>query len=83
MWVVLTKNRYPLHLYNKLKAGKVGPVEVLGRINHNAYRLRLPSHLNASDMFNVKHLVPFEGDDDVGSSDGSALRSNLRQPEGE
>ena len=28
------------------------------KINDNAYRLRLPSHLKTSNVFNVKHLTP-------------------------
>lgn len=29
------------------------------RINDNAYKLELPSHLRTSDVFNVKHLQPY------------------------
>ena len=29
VWVVLTKDRFPLHEYNKLKARKIGPLEML------------------------------------------------------
>ena len=32
------------------------------KINSNAYRLKLPSHIRTADVFNVKHLVPFRGD---------------------
>ena len=32
----------PVHEYNKLKDRKIGPLEVLQKINPNAYRLRLP-----------------------------------------
>lgn len=77
VWVVLTKDRYPSHQYNKLKVRKVGPIEVVERINPNAYRLKLLSHLNTSDVFNVKHLVPFDGAEDASSEDGSDLRANL------
>ena len=31
--------------YNKLSAKKIGPLEVLEKINPNAYRVKLPSHL--------------------------------------
>ncbi|KAL0741258.1 hypothetical protein Bca4012_082771 [Brassica carinata] len=53
VWVVLTKDRFPAREYNKLKSRKIGPVEVLERINPNAYRIRLPPHLRTSDVFNV------------------------------
>ena len=44
------------HAYNKLKAKKIGPLEVLERINDNTYRLQLPSNITTSDVFNVKYL---------------------------
>ena len=39
---VLTKERFSAHEYNKLKARKIGPLEVLEKINVNAYCLALP-----------------------------------------
>lgn len=62
VWVVITKDRLPAREYNKLKSRRIGPIEVLERINPNAYRLRLPPHLNTSDVFNVKYLSPYHGD---------------------
>ena len=38
---------------------KIGPVEIVEKINSNAYRLKLPSHIRTADVFNVKHLFPF------------------------
>ncbi|GKC25996.1 putative CCCH-type zinc finger family protein [Tanacetum coccineum] len=35
---------------------------ILKKINDNAYNLELSSHLNTSDVFNVKHLFPYNGD---------------------
>ncbi|KAL6586442.1 hypothetical protein OROMI_001430 [Orobanche minor] len=64
VWAVLTKDRYPVHECNKLAAGKISPLEELAKINLNAYHLRLPSHLRTSDVFNVKHLIPYSGDND-------------------
>jgi hypothetical protein len=38
----------------------------LQKINDNAYRLRLPSHLKTFDVFNVKHLsLCFADSDDI------------------
>ncbi|KAE8697013.1 hypothetical protein F3Y22_tig00110634pilonHSYRG00004 [Hibiscus syriacus] len=66
VWVVLTRDRFPVGEYNKLKDRKIGPSEVVQKINDNAYRLRLPSHLKTSDVFNVKHLSHcFVGSDDT------------------
>ncbi|KAG2332572.1 hypothetical protein Bca52824_003752 [Brassica carinata] len=56
VWAVLTRDRMPAHSYNKLKAKKIGPLEVLERINDNAYRLRLPADITTSDVFNIKYL---------------------------
>ena len=70
VWVVLTRDRFPARDYNKLKERKIGPCEVLQKINDNAYRLRLLSHLRTSDVFNVNHLSPYveEFDDEVVNS---------------
>ncbi|KAF7140831.1 hypothetical protein RHSIM_Rhsim06G0132200 [Rhododendron simsii] len=59
VYAVLTKDRFPEGEYNKLKARKIGPVEIIEKINPNAYRLKLPSHVRTADAFNVKHLLPF------------------------
>jgi hypothetical protein len=77
VWAILTKGRFPVGEYNKLAAHKVGPIEVIEKINPNAYRLKLPSHIKTSDVFIVKHLVPFiddSSDEDVNS------RTNSLQP---
>lgn len=68
VWAVLTKDRFPAHTYNKLKARKIGPLEVLEKINNNAYRLKLPPHLHTANVFNVKHLFPYVAADDVENS---------------
>jgi hypothetical protein len=66
VWAVLTPDRFPIGEYNKLKERKIGPYEILQKINDNAYRLCLPSHLKTSDVFNVKHLSPcFADSDDI------------------
>lgn len=77
VWAVLTKDRFPAHSYNKLKARKVGPLEILEKINNNAYRLRLPPQMRTADVFNVKHLVPYLPEDD-----DSISRTNASLPPG-
>jgi hypothetical protein len=77
VWAVLTKDRFLVGEYNKLAAHKIGLVEIVKKINPNAYQLKLPSHIKTSDVFNIKHLVPFTGDsldEDVN------LRVNFVQP---
>ena len=79
VWAVLTKDCFPTGDYNKLYAKKIGPVEIVEKINPNAYRLRLPSHIRTADVFNMKHLIPFTGD----SSDDDVVansRSNFLSP---
>ncbi|XP_042964734.1 uncharacterized protein LOC122298958 [Carya illinoinensis] len=55
--------------YNKLKERKIGPCEVLQKINDNAYRVCLSSHLKTSDVFNMKHLSPYFVDPDKATED--------------
>ena len=65
VWAVLIKERFQTGQYNKLKPRKIGPVEIVEKINANAYRLALPPHVHTADVFNVKHLFKFEPDDDT------------------
>lgn len=62
VWVVLTNDRFHAHEYNKLKSRETEPMEIICRINANAYQLRLPNHLHTSDVFNVKHLYHSNGE---------------------
>ncbi|GJV51320.1 putative reverse transcriptase domain-containing protein [Tanacetum coccineum] len=62
VWAVLTKDCFPVGEYNKLSAKKIGLLEIVEKINSNAYRLKLTSHIRCSDVFNVKHLLPYHDD---------------------
>jgi methylmalonyl-CoA mutase N-terminal domain/subunit len=55
VWVVLTQD--PTSEYNKLNARKIGPCELLERLNDNAYRLKLPSHIKTPDIFFDKYDI--------------------------
>ncbi|KAL6495531.1 hypothetical protein OROGR_030094 [Orobanche gracilis] len=79
VWAILTKDRFPAHEYNKLAARKIGPVEVVERINPNAYRVALPSNIRTSDVFNVKHLLPYVNNSSS-DDDCTASRTNLSNP---
>lgn len=59
--------------YNKLAVRKIRTLEITQKINLNAYRLKLPSHIKMYDVFNVKHFVLYSGD----SYDGDANRVEL------
>ncbi|GJV15141.1 putative reverse transcriptase domain-containing protein [Tanacetum coccineum] len=65
-------DHFPVGEYNKLSAKKIGPLEIVEKINSNAYRLKLPTHIRCSDVFNVKHLIPYHGDS---SDDDLAMNS--------
>ncbi|PWA51989.1 reverse transcriptase domain-containing protein [Artemisia annua] len=54
-------DRFSVGEYNNLSAKMIGPVEIVEKLNSNAYRLKLPSHIRCSDVFNVKHLLPYHG----------------------
>ena len=76
MWAVLTKDRFLVGEYNKLSAKKIEPMEIVEKINSNAYHLKLPTHIRTADVFNIKHLGLFTGD----SSDDSDSRPNSVHP---
>lgn len=80
VWAVLTRDRYLAHEYNKLSSRKIGPLEIIEKINANAYRLRLPPHIRTSDVFNVKHLVPYIGPPSSGDEVDIDSRANRVQP---
>ncbi|GJV56718.1 hypothetical protein Tco_1457723, partial [Tanacetum coccineum] len=46
VWAILTKDHFLVGEYNKLSAKKIGPLEIVEKINSNAYRLKLPSHIS-------------------------------------
>lgn len=48
VWAVLMKDRFPVGEYNKFAARKIGLLEILEKINPNAYKLKLPSHIRTS-----------------------------------
>ena len=56
MWTVLTIDCFAAVDYHKLSTKKIGLVEIVEKINLNAYRLKLSSHLRSADVFNVKQL---------------------------
>ena len=64
VWVTFTKDRQPARPFVKLLDRKVGPCRVLKKINENAYKVELPTHLQISNSFNVQHLTPYYQDDD-------------------
>ena len=77
VWLHLRKDRFPQERKSKLLPRADGPFKVLTRYNDNAYKIDLPrDKYNMSDIFNVKDLSPFHGDEDFD------LRSDLSQGRG-
>ncbi|KAL4183969.1 hypothetical protein AMTRI_Chr11g157670 [Amborella trichopoda] len=72
------KNRYFVGEYNKLSNRKIGPCEILTQINDNAYKLKLPSQKRTSDVFNIKHLIPYA--EDTSSDEELNSRKSSLQP---
>lgn len=80
VWAVMMKEHHPIGEYRKLTDRKIGPLEVLERLNNHAYRLKLSSHFKTSDVFNIKHLIPYVGD--FSDNDIANSRANSFQPGG-
>jgi hypothetical protein len=52
---VLPTYRFSVGEYNKLAMRKIGPLEVVGKINSNTYRLKLSSQLERV-MFSMSSI---------------------------
>jgi hypothetical protein len=79
VWTVLTKDCFPIGEYNKLAACKIGPIEIIEKINSNAYWLKLNSNIRTSDVSNGKHLVLFT--DDSSDEDLNSRANSLQLEE--
>ncbi|KAH9668898.1 hypothetical protein KPL70_021563 [Citrus sinensis] len=83
VWAILTKDRFSVGEYNKLSARKIVTLEIIEKINPNAYRLKLPSHIRTADVFNVKHFIPYRDDHDEDVvANNSNSRANSLHPGG-
>ena len=74
VWLHLRKDRFPNERKSKLLPRVDEPFKVFKRYNNNAYKIDIPrDKYNVSDIFNVKDLSPYHGDEDFD------LRSDLSQ----
>ena len=84
VWLHLRKERFPNKRKSKLLPRADGPFKVLARYNNNAYKIDIPrDKYSVSDIFNVKDLSPYHGDEDFDprsdlSQGGEMMRSILR-----
>ena len=61
----LHKEHFPNERKSMFLRRADGPFKVLACYNNNTYKIDLPSDkYNVSDIFNVKDLSPFHGDED-------------------
>ena len=71
------RDRFPNERRSKLLPQADGPFKVLACYNNNAYKIDLPrGKYNVSDIFNVKDLAPYHGDQNLDP------RSDLSQGRG-
>ena len=64
VWLHLRKDRFPNERKSKILPRDDGTFKVLARYNNNAYKIDLPSDkYNVSNIFNVKDLLPYHGDE--------------------
>ena len=65
VWLHLRKDRFPQGRKSKLRLRADGPFKVLARYNNNAYKIDIPrDKYSMSDIFNIKDLSPYHGDED-------------------
>ena len=83
VWIHLRKDRFPKERKSKLLPRADGPFKVITRYNDNAYKIDIPrDKYNVSDIFNVKDLAKYHGDEDHDpwtdlSQGGEMMRSIL------
>ena len=65
VWLHLRKERFPNKHKYKLLPRADRSFKVLACYNNNAYKIYLPrDKYNMSDVFNIKDLSPYHGDED-------------------
>ena len=74
VWVYVSKERYPVGSYNKLKPRKIGPCRILRKINDNAYQVELPQGWSISNTFNLADLYAYY--DNNGEEEEAVCGSN-------
>ena len=65
VWVHLDKRRFSQGKFIKFKPRVDGTFKVMKWVVENAYKIKLPAHLNISNTFNVVDLGLYYGDDNI------------------
>jgi hypothetical protein len=71
-WVYLSKDHYLKDDYNKLTHRKFRPYPILEKFDENVYRVKLSKDMHISNVFNIRHLHKYYGEN-------ISLRSNFHQ----
>jgi hypothetical protein len=80
VWVHMRKERFPNQRKSKLQPRGDGPIQVLERINDNAYKIDLPCQYGVSATFNVADLTLFDTDFDSRSNPFVERGDDVDQP---
>lgn len=56
----LSKERFSIRTYNKLKINKIGTRKILRKKSSYPYELELPCNIGTYTIFNVAFLYPFK-----------------------
>jgi len=87
VWVHMHKEIFPAYRRTKLHPQANVPLQILEKINDNAYKVDLPGEYNVSATFNVSDLSPYDAGEDLRSNpfeergnDGPHGRLNLKDP---
>jgi hypothetical protein len=73
VWVYLSKDSYPKGDYKNITHRKFGPYPILKKFGESAYRIKLSEDMHISNVFNVRHLHKYHGEN-------TNLRSSFHQP---
>ena len=66
VWLHHRKDRFPTERESKLLPRADGPFKVLERYKNDAYKIDISrDKYSVSDIFNVKDLSPYHGDEDL------------------
>lgn len=65
VWLHIRKDRFPNKRKSKLLHRADGPFKGIECYNNNAYKIDIPcDKYNVTDIFNIKDLSPYHGDED-------------------